>query len=108
MLTAPEFLLVDLMFYEYVPDPEGGYGMPRKLNSHCKPLENIEIPVPGGSRQYSLEGIVEHLGTEMVGSVNHYISYIKKENEWYKINDSVVTQTKELTQQPYVSLYKLQ
>ena len=76
MLAAPEFLLVDLMFYEYVPDPEGGYGMPRKLNSHCKPLENIEIPVPGGSRQYSLEGIVEHLGTEMVGSVNHYISYI--------------------------------
>ena len=72
------------------------------------PLISMHIPVIGGARRYQLEGIVEHIGTTMESSGNHYVSFIKKDNQWYRISDAHVTATTQLSRQPYVSLYMLQ
>ena len=94
--------------YEYIQDPTGGPGMQRKLNSHCAPLISMHIPAIGGARRYQLEGIVEHIGTTLESSGNHYVSFIKKDNQLYRISDAQVTATIQLSRQPYVSLYRLQ
>ena len=85
-------------------------GMKRKLNSYCAPLILISMHIPaiGGAQRYQLEGIVEHIGTTLESSGNHYVSFIKKDNQWNRISDAHVTATTQLSRQPYVSLYRLQ
>ena len=100
------FLLVALVFYKQAFAE--GDGTKRKLNSNCSPLLTIDIPGSGGFHRYHLEGVVEHIGTTTDSPTNHYISYIKKNNKWYRISDSIVTETTRISRQPYVSLYKLQ
>ena len=108
MVTPPSFLIVDLQFYEYVViNRAAKLGHKRKLLSHCTPLPHLEIPSPDGiSHKFVLEGIIEHLGDSL--NSGHYVTYIKKQNQWYHISDQSVNPVTQLSRQPYISLYRLE
>ena len=108
-MTRPaHYLLIDLMFYEQVGDLIARNSYKQKLNSNCTPLQYIVIPGLESTYKYELEAVVEHQGTKLIDPSNHYLSFVKKRDTWYRISDQHVTVTTELSKQPYVSLYKLQ
>ena len=57
---------------------------------------------------YDLVGILVHQGQTCASG--HYLSFVKKNGEWFKCNDSVVTKVDEalvLNQQAYIMMYEV-
>lgn len=52
-------------------------------------MDLTEFLVPGSPKTvYDLYSIIVHSGDSKKG---HYVSFIKKQNQWFKFNDAVVT-----------------
>jgi hypothetical protein len=57
---------------------------------------------------YDLVGILVHQGQTCASG--HYLAFVKKQGEWYRCNDSVVTKVDEATvlnQQAYIMMYEV-
>ncbi|MBK2026789.1 SET domain-containing protein-lysine N-methyltransferase, partial [Allofrancisella guangzhouensis] len=76
-----------------------------KIDSNCNIQENIKIT----DKQFSLIGYIVHIGNELL--YGHYVSVIKKSNQYYLIDDTdtfLLTREREieLRSQAYVMLYE--
>lgn len=79
MQKLPPHLMVQLGRFDFIN------GELEKINTEVSiPLVLQLTAGDGQANTYQLKSIVEHVGA-------HYISYICKENQWYKMDDSVVT-----------------
>ena len=66
----------------------------------CSP----KIGINGESVSFTLEAIVEHNGNS--ANSGHYYSYLKNQGRWFKVNDSSITEVTDLSEQPYICIYR--
>jgi len=109
LATAPSILVCHLKRFAF-----NSCGRMFRLHKHVKFSETLEIgkymsalnkakPPP-----YDLVGILVHQGQTCASG--HYIAFVKKNEEWYRCNDSVVTKVEQSTvfeQQAYVLMYEV-
>lgn len=109
LATAPSILVCHLKRFAF-----DKYGRLIRLHKKIKFGENLEIgdymsnlnkarPPP-----YDLVGILVHQGQTCASG--HYLAFVKKNDEWYKCNDSVVTKVDQATvfdQQAYIMMYEV-
>ena len=55
------------------------------MNDHVKMKEKETIFTTDGPADYHLTGVIENSGPRL--NTGHYISYVKHEMQWYKIDD---------------------
>jgi hypothetical protein len=109
LATAPSILVCHLKRFAF-----DKYGRLIRLHKKIKFDERLDIgefmsglnkarPPP-----YDLVGILVHQGATCASG--HYLSFVKKNGEWYKCNDSVVTRVDQATvfeQQAYIMMYEV-
>ena len=109
LATAPSILVCHLKRFAF-----DKYGRLLRLHKKIKFDESLEIgefmsnlnkarPPP-----YDLVGILVHQGHTCASG--HYLAFVKKNDEWYKCNDSVVTKVDQATvfdQQAYIMMYEV-
>ena len=109
LATAPSILVCHLKRFAY-----NDYGRLVRLHKRVQFPERLEIgdymskmnkarPPP-----YDLVGVLVHQGQTCASG--HYLSFVKKNGEWFKCNDSEVTRVDESTvmmQQAYVLMYEV-
>lgn len=109
LATAPSILVCHLKRFAF-----DRYGRLIRLHKKIKFPARLEIgdfmstlnkarPPP-----YDLVGVLVHQGHTCASG--HYLAFVKKNNEWFKCNDSVVTQVDEATvfdQQAYILMYEV-
>ena len=109
LATAPSILVCHLKRFAF-----NSCGRLIRLHKHVKFAETLQIgdymsslnkakPPP-----YDLVGILVHQGQTCASG--HYIAFVKKNGEWYRCNDSVVTKVDQATvfeQQAYILMYEV-
>jgi hypothetical protein len=109
LATAPSILVCHLKRFAF-----DCYGRLVRLHKQIKFPMRLEIgeymsnlnkarPPP-----YELVGILVHQGQTCASG--HYLAYVKKDGEWYRCNDSIVTKVDEetvLNQQAYIMMYEV-
>lgn len=109
LATAPSILVCHLKRFAF-----DQYGRLIRLHKKIKFEESLEIgdymsnlnkarPPP-----YDLVGILVHQGHTCASG--HYLAFVKKNDEWFKCNDSVVTKVDQATvfdQQAYIMMYEV-
>ncbi len=109
LATAPSILVCHLKRFAF-----DNYGRLIRLHKKIKFDESLEIgdymsnlnkarPPP-----YDLVGILVHQGHTCASG--HYLAFVKKNDEWFKCNDSVVTKVDQATvfdQQAYIMMYEV-
>lgn len=109
LATAPSILVVHLKRFAF-----NDYGRLVRLHKRIKFPQKLEIgdymsnlnkarPPP-----YSLVGVLVHQGQTCASG--HYLSFVKKNGEWFKCNDSEVSVVEESTvmmQQAYILMYEV-
>ena len=109
LATAPSILVVHLKRFAF-----NDYGRLVRLHKRIQFPQKLEIgdymsnlnkarPPP-----YSLVGVLVHQGQTCASG--HYLSFVKKNGEWFKTNDSEVTVVNESTvmmQQAYILMYEV-
>lgn len=73
----PKYLIIQISMFSY--NPEIGYGA--KQSHNLKLVEELNFT----EKKYYLIGVVVHIGTTL--SNGHYIAYVKRNKNWYEIND---------------------
>ena len=56
-----------------------------KINEAGKPFSSIVLKTEQGQYRYNVVGTIEHIGEYLIQG--HYISYIFKDQNWYKCDD---------------------
>lgn len=109
LATAPSILVCHLKRFAF-----DKYGRLIRLHKQIKFEERLDIgdfmsnlnkarPPP-----YDLVGILVHQGATCASG--HYLAFVKKNDEWYKCNDSIVTKVDAATvfeQQAYIMMYEV-
>jgi ubiquitin C-terminal hydrolase len=89
--TLPKYLYIQLNRFDYNTEQttkiENEIIIPNILNIN----ELTEKDNQG--YHYKLQGFIRHIGTTI--DRGHYISYIKNNNKWFKINDNIITEENE-------------
>ena len=83
------------------------FGRAKKNNSNVIPPLGFIIQTDNDNAiAYSLCGILTHIGQNL--NSGHYISEVKKNNEWWKCNDYTITKTafEDLSKQGYGFLFR--
>ena len=60
----------------------------RKNNKETEPFSFVDIETLEGIKRYEVVATIEHIGDEMKSG--HYISYIKRNNNWFHCNDTKI------------------
>ena len=80
-----------------------------KINEAGKPFSSIVLKTEQGQYRYNVVGTIEHIGEYLIQG--HYISYIFKDQNWYKCDDHRITpigvDSDDPTTHAYVILLKL-
>jgi uncharacterized UBP type Zn finger protein len=109
LATAPSILVCHLKRFAF-----DCYGRLVRLHKQIKFPMQLEIgeymsnlnkarPPP-----YELVGILVHHGQTCASG--HYLAYVKKDGEWFRCNDSIITKVDEetvLNQQAYIMMYEV-
>jgi ubiquitin C-terminal hydrolase len=98
----PDFILVKLKRYDISMT-----GQIYKVNRAVSPPLGFTLKTDESlSHPYSLNGVLTHIGTQVTSG--HYISEIKKGDDWWKCNDNSVSSTtfENLSKQAYAFLFK--
>lgn len=109
LATAPSILVCHVKRFAF-----NQYGRMIRLHKKIKFPDRLEIgdfmsklnkarPPP-----YDLVAVLVHQGHSCASG--HYLAFVKKNNEWFKCNDSVVTRVDEATvfdQQAYIMMYEV-
>ena len=98
----PNYILVKLRRAEM-----DAFGRTKKNNSDVIPPLGFIIQTDNDNViAYSLCGVLTHLGRNL--NSGHYISEVKKYNEWWKCNDDTITETtfEDLSKQGYGFLFR--
>ena len=61
----------------------------RKNNKETEPFSFVDIETLEGIKRYEVVATIEHIGKEMKSG--HYISYIKRNNNWFLCDDTKIT-----------------
>lgn len=79
----------------------------RKVKTFVKYPSELDLCAFIPNSRYELYGVLIHEGFSL--NSGHYYSYVKNNNRWFLMNDSMVESTKEsiaLNQKPYILFYK--
>jgi len=109
LATAPSILVIHLKRFAF-----NDYGRLVRLHKHIKFDQRLEIGDYMSNLNkarppaYSLVGVLVHQGQTCASG--HYLSFVKKNGEWFKCNDSEVSVVDESTvmrQQAYILMYEV-
>ena len=97
---CPAYLLVALKRFHQSPEPQ-------KDDRAVKVRKRLLVPCVGGSREYKLYGVVEHIGEGL--EEGHYVAYCRRGHLWYLFDDRLCQEVLlkcVLSSQPYLLLYR--
>ena len=80
IIKSPDYLIIQLKRFNY--------DLANRTSSKSKEYFNVNVDLSFDKKAYSLVGVCPHIGSSMENG--HYISYVKRGDDWYECNDENV------------------
>ena len=84
MISCPDVLIIQLA--RFIQDQNRFY---KNNNDVFIPCNMIYFPCNGIDHRYELKSVISHRGNSLQSG--HYLTYVKKELQWYEIDDDRIT-----------------